>query len=158
MLKAGDKVRSNCDFDEFLTKGKIYTVLKDQKDPTFLYLTTDDRVNYTPQNGVEFFARRFEKVEEEAPAWAPPSEALELFRKATEKPVSAKATQVGGTHYTKQGIQPYEYTLANGLGGLEHTVIKYVTRWKDKGGVEDLKKARHTLDFLIEWTEKNAES
>jgi hypothetical protein len=74
-----------------------------------------------------------------------------LFEEVKE---GAKDTQVGGNHYTKCGIQPYEYTLANNLGGLEHTVVKYVTRWKDKGGVEDLKKARHTLDFLIAYTEE----
>ena len=33
---------------------------------------------------------------------------------------------------------------------MEGSVIKYVTRWRDKGGVEDLKKARHFLDMLIE--------
>lgn len=64
-------------------------------------------------------------------------------------------TQVGGSHYTKLGIQPYHYSLANNLGPLEHTVIKYVTRWKDKGGVEDLKKAQHTLAYLISWIEAN---
>jgi hypothetical protein len=79
-----------------------------------------------------------------------------MYRGVREQEVTrAKDTQVGGSHYTKCGIQPYEYTLANGLGGLEHTIVKYVTRWQDKGGVEDLRKARHTLDYLIEWVEKN---
>ena len=66
----------------------------------------------------------------------------------------AHATQIGGSHYTKLKIQPMEYSMQNSLGPAEHTVIKYVTRWKDKGGVEDLKKARHTLDLLIEYTER----
>ena len=66
---------------------------------------------------------------------------------------TVKNIQVGGDHYVKRGIQPFEYTLANDLGGLEHTVLKYITRWKDKGGVEDLKKAAHTLQFLIEYHE-----
>lgn len=66
----------------------------------------------------------------------------------------AKATQVGGNHYTKLMIQPMEYSMSNGLGPAEHTVVKYVSRWKDKGGVQDLKKARHTLDLLIEYTER----
>ena len=43
--------------------------------------------------------------------------------------------------------------MQNSLGPAEHTVIKYVTRWKDKGGLEDLKKARHTLDLLIDYVE-----
>ena len=69
--------------------------------------------------------------------------------------MSAMKTQVGGFHYTKMVIQPMEYSMKNGLGAAEHTVIKYVSRWKDKGGVEDLKKAAHTLQLLIEFAEKN---
>lgn len=68
--------------------------------------------------------------------------------------IEAKYTQVGGNHYTKMAIQPMEYSMKNGLGAAEHTVIKYVSRWKDKGGVEDLKKAAHTLQLLIEYEEK----
>ena len=58
--------------------------------------------------------------------------------------------QVGGNHYKKQTIQPWDYILANGLGFLEGNVVKYVTRYKDKNGVEDLKKAQHYLQKLIE--------
>lgn len=73
----------------------------------------------------------------------------------TEKPVSAKDTQIGGTHYTKLAIQPFEYANANNMGPCEFTALGYITRWKDKGGVEDLKKAIHAIQWLIEWTEKN---
>lgn len=65
-------------------------------------------------------------------------------------PPRANETQVGGEHWTKLKIQTWDYIIANGLGYLEGNVVKYVTRWKDKGGVEDLKKARHYLDKLIE--------
>lgn len=58
--------------------------------------------------------------------------------------------QVGGNHYKQVKIQPIEYILANEIPFIEGNVIKYVSRWKDKGGVEDLKKARHYLDILIE--------
>ena len=58
--------------------------------------------------------------------------------------------QVGGNHYKQFKIQPLEYALENNLGICEHAVIKYVSRWKDKGGVEDLRKARHYIDLLIE--------
>jgi len=58
-------------------------------------------------------------------------------------------TQVGGTHYTKLKIQPIDYILANDLGFPEGAVVKYVTRWKDKGGLQDLEKARHMLELYI---------
>jgi hypothetical protein len=58
-------------------------------------------------------------------------------------------TQVGGSHYKQMKIQPIEYIYANNIGYLEGNVIKYVSRWKDKGGVADLEKARHYLDILI---------
>jgi Protein of unknwon function (DUF3310) len=67
---------------------------------------------------------------------------------------SALATQVGGGHYKKLAIQPVQYCHANGIGFMEGSAIKYLTRWRDKGGVEDLKKARHFIDLLIELEEQ----
>ena len=43
-----------------------------------------------------------------------------------------------------------DYIAANALGYFEGNVIKYVSRWRDKDGVDDLRKARHYLDKLIE--------
>jgi len=59
-------------------------------------------------------------------------------------------TQVSGSHYKELKIQPVEYIHGNGIPFIEGCVIKYVTRWRAKGGVEDLKKARHFLDILID--------
>jgi len=64
--------------------------------------------------------------------------------------MSALNTQEGGDHYRKLPIQPIEYIIANKLPFIEGAVVKYATRWRDKGGIEDLKKARHLLDILIE--------
>lgn len=64
--------------------------------------------------------------------------------------MSANETQVGGDHYKSKAIQPWDYIVANDIGYLEGCVIKYVSRWKEKGGVVDLNKARHYLDKLIE--------
>ena len=66
------------------------------------------------------------------------------------KQMEANATQVGGQHYKSKAIQPWDYIASNNLGYLEGNVVKYVSRWKDKGGVEDLKKAQHYLAKLIE--------
>ena len=60
-------------------------------------------------------------------------------------------TQVGGDHYRKLPIQPFRYSMENGLDPMQHTIIKYVTRFRDKGGIADLEKAKQTIDLLIEW-------
>jgi hypothetical protein len=57
--------------------------------------------------------------------------------------------QVGGNHYDKMKIQPITFIVDNDIPFIEGNIIKYVCRWKDKGGVEDLKKAKHYLDILI---------
>lgn len=62
----------------------------------------------------------------------------------------ANNTQVGGTHYKSKKIQPWDYIAANGLGYFDGNVVKYVSRWQDKGGVADLEKALHYLQKLIE--------
>lgn len=58
--------------------------------------------------------------------------------------------QVDGSHYTGKQIQPWDYIAANKLGYFEGNVVKYVSRWRDKGGVSDLRKAKHYLEKLIE--------
>jgi hypothetical protein len=63
---------------------------------------------------------------------------------------SANDVQIAGTHYKDKAIQPWDYVIANNLGYLEGNIVKYISRWKDKGGINDLKKARHYLDKLIE--------
>lgn len=62
--------------------------------------------------------------------------------------------QVGGDHYSKLAIQPVEYINANKLTYLQGNVIKYVTRYKDKNGLQDLEKAKHYIDLLIELEDK----
>jgi len=57
--------------------------------------------------------------------------------------------QVGGTHYKDNSIQPWDYVWANNLGYFEGSAIKYITRWRQKGGIEDLRKAVHFLEKLI---------
>ena len=65
--------------------------------------------------------------------------------------MSAFDTQVGGDHYSKMKIQPFQYSMENGLDPMQHTIIKYVTRFRDKNGLADLQKARHVIDLLIEF-------
>lgn len=58
--------------------------------------------------------------------------------------------QVGGSHYKDMAIQPIEYIVRNNLPYIDGNIVKYVSRWRAKNGVEDLRKARHYLDMLIE--------
>jgi len=69
---------------------------------------------------------------------------------------SAMDVQEGGGHYKDMKIQPLEYIHANNIPFAEGCVIKYISRWRGKGGIQDLKKARHFLDMLIELEHKDA--
>jgi hypothetical protein len=69
---------------------------------------------------------------------------------------TANQTQIGGDHYKEKSIQPWDFIAANQLGYFEGNIVKYVTRWRDKGGINDLKKARHYLDKLIELEDNQA--
>lgn len=64
--------------------------------------------------------------------------------------MSANEHQVDGNHYATKAIQPWDYILANKLGFLEGNIIKYVSRYPEKGGIKDLRKAIHCLEKLIE--------
>lgn len=68
--------------------------------------------------------------------------------------VSALNVQVGGGHYKERAIQPIEYIHANNLNYSEGAIVKYITRWRDKNGFEDLEKIKHYVDLLIEMERK----
>lgn len=56
-------------------------------------------------------------------------------------------------HYTQFQIQPVEFIAANNLNYLQGNIIKYIMRYKEKNGLEDLQKAKHYLDMLIQYAE-----
>jgi hypothetical protein len=64
--------------------------------------------------------------------------------------MTAFTKQIGGSHYKQCAIQPLEYIVANDIPYLEGNVIKYVTRHKDKGGIDDIRKAIHYLELIME--------
>lgn len=126
------KCIDNSDYENSLVLGKVY--LYDGEDERHYYVLDHD-------TGKSLCGGTFKSRWVEMPD---PKEVAPIM-----------TTQVGGNHYTKLAIQPMEYSMRNNLGPAEHTVIKYVTRWKDKGGVEDLRKAQHCLSLLIEFVERN---
>ena len=67
---------------------------------------------------------------------------------------SKPAEQVGGTHYSRLSIEPIQFIEANGLGYSEGNVVKYISRWKNKNGLEDLNKAKWYVERLIQVEEE----
>lgn len=74
-----------------------------------------------------------------------------------QRPVTANDKQVGGNHYKKNVVQPWDFITDNAIPFLEGNAIKYLARWRDKGGLEDLHKAKHYLEKIIENEEKRLE-
>ena len=66
------------------------------------------------------------------------------------KDVKASEKQIGGNHYKDMPIQPSEYITKNGIGWYEGNAIKYITRYKTKNGKQDIEKAIHYLELLLE--------
>lgn len=62
--------------------------------------------------------------------------------------------QVGGSHYRTMPIQPLEFITKNGLDYFQGNVLKYILRYKNKNGIEDLRKAIHYIEMMIELEEK----
>ena len=58
-------------------------------------------------------------------------------------------------HYAKYKIQPIEYIMANDLDYCEGNVVKYISRWRMKDGIQDLKKCRNYINILIEEEERS---
>lgn len=64
--------------------------------------------------------------------------------------MSALDRQIGGSHYKDYEIQPVEFIHRNKIGFLEGNAIKYICRWRRKGGKQDIEKAIHYLQMLLE--------
>ena len=70
--------------------------------------------------------------------------------------MSANETQVGGNHYKQFQYETWDVILDWQLGYLDGNAVKYLSRWRHKGGVQDLQKALHYIQKLIETEQKNA--
>jgi hypothetical protein len=67
-----------------------------------------------------------------------------------EEEATALQKQVGGAHYAEMAIQPIEFITANDLSFLEGNIIKYVCRHRNKNGADDVKKAMHYCELLLQ--------
>ena len=64
--------------------------------------------------------------------------------------MSANERQHGGDHYKKASIQVWDFIAANEMDWFQGSIVKYITRWHMKGGIEELLKAQHVLEKYIE--------
>tara|TARA_R100000951_G_scaffold92340_1_gene80767 strand:- start:193 stop:471 length:279 start_codon:yes stop_codon:yes gene_type:complete len=72
-----------------------------------------------------------------------------------KSPATADDYQVAGAHYTSKTVQPWEYMEAimpeeQFEGYIRGNIIKYISRYPEKGGKIDVEKARHYIDKLLE--------
>lgn len=68
---------------------------------------------------------------------------------------NANENQVGGTHYQGHDVQHWDYAYSRGFDCFQYIITKWVERWRDKGGIQDLLKARHAIDKYIELAERD---
>ena len=80
----------------------------------------------------------------------PPPRAGSEDIKAGESLLRANDRQEGGAHYKQFRYETWDVILDWGLGYLDGNAVKYLSRWRHKNGIEDLKKARHYIDKLLE--------
>lgn len=71
--------------------------------------------------------------------------------------IQASDRQIGGSHYKDMNIEPAEYCYKNGLRALESSVVKYISRWREKGGTQDLEKAKHCIDLIMQYEQEMEE-
>lgn len=64
--------------------------------------------------------------------------------------MAANDTQHGGSHYKDLKYETWDVIHAWGLGYFDGNAVKYLSRWRKKGGVQDLMKAKHYIEKLIE--------
>jgi hypothetical protein len=96
------------------------------------------------EQAIENFRKNLAKVRYE--------EEIEDFKSWVKEAFSESSLnkQEGGNHYKDLTIQPVEFIEKNKLSFCEGNIIKYVCRHRRKGGIEDLRKAKHYLEILAE--------
>lgn len=73
-----------------------------------------------------------------------------IYGYACEAQERPRTTQVGGTHYSKHNIQPIDVIREYSMDFFEGNALKYLLRYKEKNGVEDLLKCKDYIDMIID--------
>ncbi len=138
-FKVGDRVmNTELNNDYHVPYGLTGTVLENNEAP---YVEWDEKV----KNGHDA-----DRKGKDGYCKSQYEDCLELVEDEPKSSNSAYDTQVGANHYKSMKIQPMEYALANDLNLAQGNVVKYVSRYKAKNGKEDLEKAIHCIQLLIE--------
>lgn len=130
-------------------KHKFFTEFWDDRAIQVVRNTGEFVINaetYRDQADARMNAHQLQQEAEVVPLFTPVDEPDE----PTAVDVSARDIQIGGNHYKKYKIQPYEFVFANKIPALEANAQKYILRHQDKNGIEDLRKARHYLELMAE--------
>lgn len=69
--------------------------------------------------------------------------------------MAANERQVGGTHYKKGGEEHWDRAWRLKYDPFQYIITKWIERWRDKGGLQDLHKAKHALEKYIEVVERD---
>lgn len=157
-FKVGDRVKipkTKSTHSCYNESGVIARALKENLEFLYVTLINEDKnvkCDTVENNGFgDFFLESDLELYEE-----PKSNIAYVFENKGQE-TSSWDRQISGNHY-KGKIQPFEMSMKNGHNALQHAIIKYVDRYKDKNGIEDLEKAKHCLEMLIEWETKNAQN
>lgn len=63
---------------------------------------------------------------------------------------SSLKRQIGGSHYREMKVQPIEYIMANDMDYCEGAIVKYISRHRQKGGPDDIRKIKHYCDLILQ--------
>lgn len=148
------RVIDNTGHSDFLIEGYTYSVLDEDGESYF--------INRKDGSDAWYDKKRFEVVEDdsEQPSVDPvPVQSVPIHEQCELKMSNPLNIQIAGGHYKSMKIQPVEYAHANNLDFFQGSVVKYVTRFRNKNGKQDLEKAKHFIDLLIklEYGEDNNE-
>lgn len=158
--------------EEYLTKDKLYNVTKEDNE---FYKIVDDKKNHLFYVKSRFEEVQTEEPKEECKniycksynedcnnncqinnynecmlSYTPKEETNKIQLSSMYGQFGKKEELIKPTYYNKEnGISPFEYIKANNLDFFEGNVIKYITRYKEKNGLEDLKKAKTYLEEII---------
>lgn len=124
-----------------ITRGKIYEVSDSDYDT--VVIINDEGIDKC------LYKYHFEEVEDEVNYVDPTPVQSSIPERCELKTYNPLNIQVGGNYYKKLKIQPMEYAHANKLDFFQGSVLKYITRFRDKNGKQDLEKAKHFIDLLI---------